>query len=127
MYQNLKEPEQEIVFDLDIPDIPLGLDTAIPLGLLLNELLSNALLHGLKKQAKGNIYVHIKTLQDQEHHYQLTIGDNGVGFNPAHNILQQASLGLSISQKLVRQLQGTIQILNDQPGCHYQVNFCAVD
>lgn len=127
LYQSLKEPEQDIVFDLDIPDISLGLDTAIPLGLLLNELLSNALLHGLKKQAKGTIYVHLQTPQDQEHHYQLTIGDDGIGFNPAHDILQQASLGLSISQKLVRQLQGNIQSINNQPGCHYQVNFCAVD
>ncbi|MGH1334659.1 MAG: histidine kinase dimerization/phosphoacceptor domain -containing protein [Aureispira sp.] len=125
LYTTLKAPEQEITFSLDIPDIPLGLDTAIPLGLLLNELLSNALLHGLKNQATGKVYVHIKTLE--QNHYQLSIGDNGIGFNPAQDILRQSSLGLSITQKLIRQLQGSIKNVKDQAGCHYQIDFHAVD
>lgn len=125
LYRNLKKPHQDINFELNIPNIYLGLDTAIPLGLLLNEILSNALLHGLSEQTKGNIYVHVSVLKDNL--FQLSIGDDGVGLGNCTNIFQKQGLGLSLIQKLIRQLQGSIKNTNIHPGCHYQLEFKAVD
>lgn len=125
LYQSLKKPEQHIHFELNIPDIEVGLDTAIPLGLLLNEILSNALLHGLSDKKEGLVYVHITPLE--ESHYQLLIGDNGRGLGECQNIFDLQGLGLSLTRKLVRQLQGNIENIQEQPGCHYKIEFKAVD
>lgn len=125
LYQSLKKPEQQIHFELSIPAVEIGLDTAIPLGLLLNEILSNSLLHGLSDREEGEIYVHITPLE--ANHYQLLIGDDGVGLGECQNIFELQSLGLSLTRKLVRQLQGQIENLPEQPGCHYKIKFKAVD
>lgn len=125
LYKQLKQPQHTIEFELKIPDVHFGLDTAIPLGLLLNEILSNALVHGFSKQTEGKIYVHVIPLLNDK--YQLIVGDNGKGMEAFKTMLQKRSLGLSLIKKLVRQLQGAINTVDTTDGCHYDINFQAVD
>ncbi len=124
LYENLKQPHHNIEFDLQIPDVHFGLDTAIPLGLLLNEILSNSLVHGLAEQTEGKIHIHIVPLLNDD--YQLLIGDNGKGMEAFKTMLRKRSLGLSLIKKLVRQLQGSINTVKTTDGCHYDINFHAV-
>lgn len=125
LYKGLRKGTQNIHFDLQISNISMGLDTAIPLGLLLNEILSNALLHGFDQQNEGTVYVYVEQLRGN--HYQLSIGDNGIGIKNCEGAFKNQSLGFSLIHKLVRQLQGNIQLLDRSEGCHYQIEFKAVD
>ena len=125
LYKELKQPQHHIEFELQIPDVHFGLDTAIPLGLLLNEILSNAFVHGFSEQTEGKIYIHI--IPFLNNNYQLIVGDNGKGMEAFNIMLQKRSLGLSLIKKLVRQLQGSINTVETTKGCHYDINFQAVD
>ncbi len=122
---DFQQSHQEIDLDLQIPVIYLGLDTAIPLGLLLNEILSNSLLHGLSKRSKGKIYVKVMPLEGNR--YQLLIGDDGIGLEEHTNLSQKQSLGFSLIRKLIRQLQGKLELLEKPAGCHYAIEFTAID
>jgi two-component sensor histidine kinase len=127
LHNNFKKSEQHIDLDLQVAAVHLGLDTAIPLGLLLNELLSNAFTHGLSTAHKGKIEVRLNILSVEQQRYELRIGDNGVGLGDCKDLLQYQSLGFSLVRRLVRQLQGHLEVLERTPGCYYRIEFTAVD
>ena len=60
LVRSVKGSENNIELDLNIPDIQLGIDTAIPLGLLINEAVTNALKYGIKGDDKGQIHIALK-------------------------------------------------------------------
>ncbi|MBT8183710.1 MAG: sensor histidine kinase, partial [Eudoraea sp.] len=78
LVRSVKGTNNNIRLNLNIPDIQLGIDTAIPLGLLINEAITNALKYGIKDDEKGEIHIALK--QAQEKDYELEIGDDGAGF-----------------------------------------------
>ncbi|WP_264790812.1 tetratricopeptide repeat-containing sensor histidine kinase [Aureispira anguillae] len=112
---------KNIQLDLQVPTLNLGLDTAIPLGLLINEIVTNALIHGFKNKTEGAIYLHIKAQTAPK--FTLTIGDNGAGCPREINFEKSKSLGIKLMKKLSRQLLGNIQLDKNKPGCHYSVEF----
>ena len=94
-----------LAFELD--PISLELDRAIPCGLILNELLSNALKHAFPPGRSGVIHVSLRRLQSR---IRLTVEDNGVGL-PAGGIPDNAdSPGIGIVKALTGQLGGTLEI-----------------
>ena len=102
-----------IDLQLEMDNHFFGLNTAIPLGLILNELVTNSLKHafGEPGQAhKGRIFLKI----DKQGHnkYILSYGDDGPGFAADIQITKPASLGLKLIHSLVRQLQGQVEISN---------------
>ncbi len=96
----------------------LGIDTLIPLGLLLNEIISNTFKHAFLDQNEGSIYVELKRIKDEE--ICLRVGDNGIGFSEDWN--KKDSLGQELIESLVEQLDGTMEITGDR-GVHYVINF----
>ena len=90
---------------LDASGIQLNVDTAIPLGLLLNELLTNSLMHAFPGDSGGQISVAIKRLPD---HYELKMSDNGIGFPDDFDFQDNTSLGLGLIDTLTLQLDGTL-------------------
>mgnify|MGYP001028060802 FL=1 len=90
---------------LDASGIQLNVDTAIPLGLLLNELLTNSLMHAFPGDSGGQISVAIKRLPD---HYELKMSDNGIGFPVDFDFQNNTSLGLGLVDTLTLQLDGTL-------------------
>lgn len=88
--------------------IYLNLETAIPCGLLLNELVVNALKHAFPGQNIGTIS--IKLYQDEERKIHLVVADNGVGLPATNDWQNYTSLGLRLVQILTRQLHGSIQV-----------------
>jgi two-component sensor histidine kinase len=94
------------------------LDTAIPLGLIINELVCNALKHAFPSNLKGRIEIEINKTADCT--YELQIGDNGVGVLSSDQ--NSKSIGLELVSLLVMQLKGKIQKL-DKTGTNYKIIF----
>ncbi|MCC5922901.1 MAG: PAS domain-containing protein [Crocinitomicaceae bacterium] len=105
---------------MDLEPIYFNLDTCIPLGLLTNEVVTNALKHGLKDAKDPVLTVRLKKLDKSN--FELTIGDNGKSeFNPART--QTLSMGLTIIESMVEQLDGKIEHRNLLEGNFYIIKF----
>jgi len=96
------------VFDVD--DVKLNMETAVPLGLIVSELVSNCLKHAFPNDMKGNILI---SLKKQEDRYILIIKDNGVGFPEDIDYKNTDSLGLQLVINLVGQIDGEIKLEKD--------------
>ncbi len=112
-------PEQ-IQLNLDVDTENLDIDTAIPVGLILNELLTNSYKYAFPAQRKGSIKVDFKKNKDR---YLLQVSDDGVGFIPEEGGNKTKSLGLSLVNGLVRQLSGTIEWLAVERGTMVSIQF----
>ncbi len=125
LIKSLKGAKNKVTLNIDIPDIELGIDTAIPLGLLINEAITNSLKYGIKDDGEGEIHISID--QEDEHSYVLEIGDNGAGYSEATNLKNSTSLGLKLIHNLARQLQGTITRDPSKKGTNYIVKFREIE
>ncbi len=96
------------------------IDTAIPLGLIINELVTNAFKYGFNKTQKLlDISV---TQQEKNGHYQLKVTDNGNGIEGDFEAAKTKSTGLRLVSRLARQLQGTLEYTYHS-GCSFIVSF----
>jgi PAS domain S-box-containing protein len=100
--------------------IPLAIDLAIPCGLIINELVSNALKYAFSNQQAGDIEVILD--EQPDHSLCLIVRDNGVGFPEDFDLKQTTTLGMSLIQGLVKQLRGTLAI-HSQSGTTVTVTF----
>lgn len=123
LIRSFKGTENNITLTVNIPDIKLGIDTAIPLGLLINEIITNALKYGIPDDQTGEIDIEIIKLDNS---YRLHIGDNGEGFPNEAPIKNGNSLGLKLIHNLVRQLKGTITRNNSKKGANYTIEFSEI-
>jgi PAS domain S-box-containing protein len=100
--------------------VSFNIDTAIPLGLLLNEILSNAFKYGTKNRPDDLVYVSITPLND--HKFRLIAGDNGSGFDFSSIAESSQTMGVMLIQELSQQLNGALTYLK-KPGTWYQLDF----
>ena len=112
------DPDQ-ILFDLDTVNIELNLETAIPCGLILNELITNSIKHAFPSGSKGKISIKFR---EEKGSYQLEVSDNGVGFPEGLDLENAKSLGLELVKNLVHQLEGSIRLETDH-GTHFIMKF----
>lgn len=91
---------------MDIEEVRLDINTAIPLGLIVNELISNSMKHAFPDSMKGKINIDFH-LEDDE--FILTVRDNGVGFPKDLDYKNTESLGLQIINSLTDQIGGTLE------------------
>jgi PAS domain S-box-containing protein len=91
----------------ELAPVWLGLRQAIPCGLILNELVTNALKYAFAKEGAGEILVTLSC--DQRDLVKLTVADDGVGLPPGFDFHESPSLGLRIVDILSRQLDGTVE------------------
>jgi len=115
--------KQRIDLDIDIPDIKLGIDTAIPLGLLINETITNSLKYGFEGRTEGLIGIELRKEESSDGDYTLTISDNGIGFSNEANSKSTKSLGLKLIHNLARQLQGSAVKDESTEGTTYHIKF----
>jgi two-component sensor histidine kinase len=106
-----------ITYRVDVEDIWLAVDTAVPCGLIINELVSNALKHAFPADRTGEVAI---ALAVREGGLALTIADNGVGFPADLDFRRTESLGLQLVNTLVEQLDGTVE-LNRTGGTRFRV------
>lgn len=111
---------KKIGVNINVPsDLKLGIDTAIPLGLMLNELLTNIIKHAFPHTDNGNVDLSLKT---KGNNLILKIADNGVGLPETVNINNPKTLGLNLINGLVSQLDGTLKLIKTQ-GTSYEIEF----
>gem|GEM_PF-686412 len=109
----------KIALKIEADHIKLGIDTAIPCGLIINELISNSLKHAISPDRRGEICVCISS--DGEF-FNLIISDNGPGLPEGLDMLRTGTLGLKLVCTLVDQLDGTIDI-ESRDGARFFIRF----
>ncbi len=98
----------------------LDVETAVPLGLIVNELVSNALKHAFPDGRSGAVHIQVSLVEEEQ--VCLTVQDDGIGFPEEIDIHSSPSLGLTIITALVDQLQGQLD-LHGQDGTCFKFNF----
>lgn len=121
LIRSLKGNENNIGTSLDIGDYRLSIDTVIPLGLIINETITNALKYGIPDASEGEIKIHLA--KKGANTYEMYLGDNGIGFPADITPKTTNSLGLKLIHNLARQLKGTIVRDSDTKGTYYQITF----
>jgi len=110
----------KVDIDIDLCEAKMGADTLVPLGLIINEMISNSFKYAFVGKEQGLIKVHIKHLRDN--FYEMLIGDNGVGMPVDFNFDEATSLGTQLIQIFTEQLNGSISRLED-PGTFFKIVF----
>ncbi|MGC1245207.1 MAG: histidine kinase dimerization/phosphoacceptor domain -containing protein [Spirulinaceae cyanobacterium] len=114
------EPNPQVELEIDVEPVSLNLDTATPCGLLINEVISNALKYAFPNKKKGRIWIKLYYLNQEK--MVLEIGDNGVGFPPNLDLEETESLGLQLVKDLAQQLKGKLEI-NCHQGTRLKITF----
>ncbi len=101
----------KVEFQVNAEPMFLGLDTAVPCGLIVNELVSNCLKHAFIGRSSGFIEVGFHQLEDST--FELSVSDNGIGIPAGVSLESQNSLGLRLVRELaVSQLKGNLDMSN---------------
>ncbi len=111
-----------ISLKVDTGDICVGIDRSIPCGLIVNELISNAMKHAFPGEHRGEINVRLSTEKER---INLAVTDNGVGMPPGFDAAHSETMGLQLVTMLTRQLQGEMRIDSGQEGTSFVIDFPA--
>ena len=109
-----------IKLEMNVKDIFLDIDSAIPCGLLINELISNSLKYAFPKGQKGSIAIDFFTQNRAEN--VLIVKDTGVGLPQDFDLKKTHTLGLQLVNSLSRQLKGTMELHNND-GTEFRLAF----
>ncbi|AKB50540.1 sensory transduction histidine kinase [Methanosarcina barkeri str. Wiesmoor] len=133
----------DVRMQLDVEETFIGMDTAVPLGIIINELVSNSLKHAFPQDRKGEIRIKLckaeenvknksisnitnnigaKSSINKSSQYSLVVSDNGLGFPEGLDFRNTSSLGLQLVNILVEQLEGTIELQKDS-GTTFKILF----
>lgn len=112
--------DHRIRFYLDIEKVELDVAQAVPLGLILNEAISNAIKYAFPDDSRGEVQILLKRLQGNT--YQLSISDSGIGLPENFDPGNTGSLGMSLMLGLSEQLEGTFLVENDN-GLKIKITF----
>ncbi|MBI4843870.1 MAG: PAS domain-containing protein [Nitrospirae bacterium] len=109
-----------IAITTEVKDVWLEIDTAIPCGLIINELISNSLKHAFPEGRKGEIRISLRRTDGE---VELKVSDNGAGIPEGFDFRNTGSLGLNLIRTLSEnQLQGSIN-LNREKGTEFIIKF----
>jgi two-component sensor histidine kinase len=97
-------------------------DTAVPCGLIVNELVANALKHAYPDGHSGTVQVQLAPAGEER--LRLTVADEGVGLPEEIDLEQVSSLGLQLTVMLTRQINGTIKLVREA-GTRFDITFPA--
>jgi PAS domain S-box-containing protein len=111
---------EAIRLTLDLEPVELPVDTAVPCGLILNELAGNALKHAFRGRTAGEVTVALHRAEDGR--VSLSVRDNGVGLPAEFDWQQAGSLGLRLVQMLAGQLHATVEVERDG-GTEFNLSF----
>jgi PAS domain S-box-containing protein len=115
------EYSTNISLNIKCDEIQLNIETAIPCGLIINELITNSLKYAFPDDRKGEIIVDFK--KDEDNNLLLIVGDNGVGFPNDFDVSSAKSLGLYLVNQLsLKQLDGSLEIDNTN-GTLFKISF----
>ncbi|NJN59860.1 MAG: PAS domain-containing protein [Leptolyngbyaceae cyanobacterium SL_5_9] len=111
-----------ISLSLNLQPVLLNIDTAMRCGLVVNELVSNALKHAFPEEQPGEIQIGFS--QVGENLFELVVSDNGVGLTQNLDFSRKKSLGLWLVHSLVtQQMRGSLDVLEPDKGLTFKINF----
>ncbi|MBU2500428.1 PAS domain S-box protein [bacterium] len=125
MLRNSSAARSDVRLVLDIDPTPLGIDRAIPCGLILTELISNALKHAFPEGRTGTLRVELG--KNASGGLDLVVADDGVGLPDPGSSDADDTLGLHLVRSLARQLDAEITILRREPGTEVRLGLEAED
>ena len=111
VFRATEGPPERIRLELAIEDVALGVDRAIPCGLILNELITNALRHAFPGGRSGTIRVELGYVAGGA--FRLAVRDDGVGLPPGLDVGTAPSLGLQLVSMLAEQLNAGLEVDRD--------------
>jgi len=120
LFHSYRANSDLITLETSIEEVFLGVDTAIPCGLIIDELVSNSLKYAFTEGRKGRIQIDLHS--DKEGEFTLIVSDDGVGLPRDLDFRKTESLGLQLVCTLVDQLEGTIE-LDRSGGSTFKINF----
>jgi two-component sensor histidine kinase len=119
LFQLYSSSLKEIKWEVDVNDVKLNIETSIPCGLIINELISNSLKHAFKERDSGKITVKMDKYNDL---ITLIVADNGVGIPNNFQIEKVSTLGLNLVTNLVKQIEGEM-IIKKENGTSFTIEF----
>jgi two-component sensor histidine kinase len=119
--KSMSVDSDKIKFAINSPDIFLNLDTAIPLALIVNEVTTNALKYGINGMQGGEILLDLEGIENNQ--YKMLIGDNGIGIDKAKFESNKNTLGMLLIQKLIRQIDGKVELMDSSVGTYFKIDF----
>ncbi len=111
----------EVTLHVNVKHKIINLDKAIPCGIIINELMSNAFKYAFKNNHKGSIKIDL-TENEKNKQYHLTVSDNGLGLPANVDAANTSTLGLQLVNSLVGQLGGKMEI-KTKPGTTFVISF----
>jgi two-component sensor histidine kinase len=121
IFRTYRLPSRQVSLRTEIDPLLLSIETAIPCGLILNELVTNSLKHAFPGDKPGDVRLRLRRRADGR--CVLSVADNGVGNPQDLDVQTTRSLGLRLVRALSRQLDGTMQIERTNPGTDAQLTF----
>ncbi|EDP98336.1 sensor histidine kinase [Kordia algicida OT-1] len=112
--------EKKVTTNIHTENMEFDIDTAIPLGLIVNELITNAYKYAFDATKNNELNISINKVNDEE--YKLVVSDNGKGLDDTIDLTKVKSLGLRLVRRLTKQLQGKFQ-LNNEDGASFEITF----
>lgn len=116
LVQSYRNPQTQVELIADFDKVLLGLDQSIPCGLIVNELVSNAMKYAFKGKKKGRLCIEVKEKRGNK--IELTIKDDGVGLPESWDSKKSGSLGLTLVNALTEQLDGTMVTKSNRGTSH---------
>lgn len=121
LFVTYRVPEEQVHYSVNAPGVLIGLDTAVSFGLIISELVTNAIKHAFPDGRKGHIALTI--VKDDSNRVVITVKDDGIGIHDKYRTGDERSIGLMLVSTLVdRQLNGTMEISNTH-GTGYMIQF----
>ncbi len=118
--RSLTTLQGQVELRLELADLRVGLDQAIPCGLIVNELLSNAFKHAFPDGRRGVVWVELSQVSSED--LRLCVRDDGIGIPTDFEARRAQSLGLQLVGDLVRQLRGRMETTSGA-GSAFEVTF----
>jgi PAS domain S-box-containing protein len=120
IFRTMGVVQDAVTMTIDIDALSLAVDKAIPCGLILNELITNALKHAFPDGQRGSIQVTLRAASFGE--VTLSVADDGVGLHASFEVGAAKSLGMELVATLVEQLDGRLEIVR-RGGTTFRVTF----
>jgi PAS domain S-box-containing protein len=119
LFQMYSVNQKQIECDVNVGDVMLDIETAIPCGLIINELVSNSLKHAFIDKTEGKISFNMMRNSNM---INFNVSDNGIGIPDNFHIENTSTLGLNLVKTLVNQLEGELTVEHNN-GISYDVIF----
>jgi len=120
LFHSYQVDASRVQLKLEAEEVQLNINTAIPCGLIVNELVSNALKHGFPEGRKGELEIGLSAVPEDG--YVLKIKDDGVGFPEGLDFRKTETLGMQIINTLVEQIGGRLE-LSREKGTAFRLEF----